>query len=71
MPGKGKRCLRMSSVDEILSFVDKTEKNLKIAEHIADLFVVPVLNEWRYGTRCFRGGAWRSHTDRGKDSCVF
>ena len=51
MPGKGKRCLRMSSVDEILSFVDKTEKNLKIAEHIADLFVVPVLNEWRYGTR--------------------
>jgi len=43
--------LRMSSVDKILDLVDKTENNLKIAEHIADLFAVPVLNEWRYGTR--------------------
>ena len=41
----------MFSVDEVLSLVDKTEKNLKIAEHLTKLFVVPVLNEWRYGTR--------------------
>lgn len=51
MLSNGERCLLMFSVDEVLSLVDKTEKNLKIAEHLTKLFVVPVLNEWRYGTR--------------------
>ena len=38
-------------VSEILDLVDKTEANLKKAEKYSGELVVPVLNEWRCGTR--------------------
>jgi hypothetical protein len=41
----------MNLPEELLSLVDKTEHNLKIAEDFSGDFSIPILNEWRYGSR--------------------
>ena len=40
-----------SRFEEIVSLLDKTERNLKRIERIDDSFVCFALNEWRYATR--------------------
>ena len=41
----------MNFRDELLSLHNKTELNLKIVEGFTKEFAVPILNEWRYGSR--------------------
>jgi hypothetical protein len=41
----------MNFRDELFSLHNKTEHNLKIVEGFTNEFAVPILNEWRYGSR--------------------